>query len=535
MNHSNIPLAFTFRKGEKGEQVTIEEALKSKEDWKPFYCYGCLQLDHHSRVELTPVAKSQPYFRRSHAEQQHLIGCPYADPLWHLKKLAQYVQLPLRQEAISLVCLSPAISGFHQMNHKERMGSYLYEEVRQLMAWIQEMSTYFPQLTPLKTLPLKAKLAEKTIPLSQLFFQGSLEVEGDAPLLLLTGRVEKIEELESGWQISLSPDANTEFRVQLTASAFLHPAETIQAFQGKRIAVLGYTRVQDSQLSIELFSLTHQVALLGPDVANLSLQPQWQKLDKYFYLHFQAKGKELYSLQVTPQSFYQPYFEQRIDEEREAYERQKQGWVVQKERLQKEYKEKELLIQDKLEQQELLEKRIEAIKVAIKETPFWHMILGKNRRRKAERDQLEHEFHKLQDEVALEKLACEKINRTLEQGDRHIQEMDKEWQLFEQGAETERSRKEALQEKIIWEIASEVQDEAMLVGVDWEYHLPEIRVTLYLQYCRKADSYYIPLLREVEPLTCHNGEVQRIEDLISACWQRITAQIAQMKQEETAS
>lgn len=535
MDNSNIPLAFTFRKGKGGESVTIEEALKRKEDWKPFYCYGCLQLDHHSRVELTPVAKSRPYFRRSHSEQQHLIGCPYADPLWYLRRLAQYVQLPLRQEAVSLVCLSPSISGFHQLNHRERMSSYLYEEVQQLMAWIQAMSAYFPQLTPLKTLPLKAKLAEKTVPFAQLFFEGRLEGEGEAPLLLLTGKVKKIEELENGWQISLSPDAKTDFRVELTASAFLHHAETIQAFKGKRLAVLGYTRVHDSQLSIELFSLVHQIALLDDDVANLSLQPQWQKLDHYFFQQFQTKGKELYSLQVTSQSFFQPYFEQRIDEEKEAYESQKQAWIVEKENLQKEHEEKEILIQDKLEQQQSLEKRIEAIKVAIKETPFWHMILGKNRRRKAERDQLEQEFHQLQDEVALEKLACEKIKRTIEQGDRHIQELDKEWQLFEQGAETERSRKQALKEKIIWEIASEVKDEAMLVGVDWEYHLPEIRVTLHLQYCRKADSYYIPLLREVEPLSCHNGEVQRIEDLLSACWQRITAQIAHMKQEETAS
>lgn len=535
MDILNIPLAFTFRKGEKGEQVTVEEALKSKEDWKPFYCYGCLQLDHHSRIELTPVAKTQPYFRRSHSEQQHLIGCPYADPFWYLKRLAQYVRLPLHKESISLVCLSPAISGFHQLSHQERMRSYLYTEVQQLMTWIQEISAYFPHLTPLKTLPLKAKLAEKTIPFAQLLFEGSLKGEEEAPLLLLTGRVEKIEEQENGWELILSSEVKTDFQVQLTASAFLHNAEAIHALQGQRLAVLGYTQVKNAQLSIELFSLQHQIALLGDDIENISWRPKWQKLDKYFYRQFQAKGKELYSLQVTSHSFFQPYFEQRIDEERENYERQKQGWVVQKERLQKEFKEKELLIEDKLEQQELLEKRIEAIKVAIKETPFWHMILGKNRRRKAERDQLEQEFHQLQDEVALEKLACERIKRNIEQGDRHIQELDKEWQLFEQGAETERSRKEALQAKIIWEIASEVQDEVMLVGVDWEYQLPEIRVTLHLQYCRKADSYYIPLLREVEPLVCHNGEVQRIEDLISACWQRITAQIAQMKQEETAS
>lgn len=528
--NTRFPAAFTFRSSSQGQLITIEEALPQTEESEPYYCYGCIQMDLQSRVEVTPISGNNPFFRLRDSEQEHVMGCPYHRPDQYMGKLAKQLQMSYQDQQIELAML-PFTQPQSFLNHslEKRWSLFVQKDTKKWMTWIQEIGLYDPYLSIFKTSSFQLLLAEKTkIPLKNLLLYTQPD-EQNLQLMLVRGVISEISEHGNQWNITITPfESDKHQSVHLQCSRFLHSPQAIAQLVKKRVAVWGYVSQEENEyLMMEIYSLNHQLAILG-ELQLPSLHSSVQILSQYFYEKLFLKGTEYYPLQICENSFLGPYFQQRLQEEEPQYQSEQHQLATELKKHREEREKWKRQISELNRKKEVLEKRLEAIQVAIQETSFILTILGKNLQRKAKRKQMQKELNQVQDELAEAEMNYSKARRHAKQISQELEELHHDWVVLEKGVITENSRKKPFQEMIIWEIPSGSEDEYMVVGVDIHYSLPRVSVTASIQYCRKEKKGYIPMLKYSERFSSGSWHSQNMEEIIEECWAQVYRKIELM-------
>ncbi|SHE48798.1 hypothetical protein SAMN05444392_101681 [Seinonella peptonophila] len=527
----SFPIAVTFQDSPTGRLVMIEEALQEKDELKPFFCIGCLQIDVESRIEVIPVAGKHAKFRRRSSEEQHLLGCPYQNHEAHMIRLAKDMNLSIQKNTLLL----PTIAWKQPLTFLERpfveKRSYFTQlELQKWNQWIQEVGRHFPYLTPLNSSTLKLQFAhDQQISLRQLIDYDPLKNE-ELTLLLFLGHVQEMKCVGHQYMVKVvAEESEQEITCWLSFSRFLYSFLSINQLVGRRIAVTGYgQRVDESSLKIEIWSIHHQLAYLGL-LNTPSLNSSNYDLAIYFQQQLFQKGIEYFSICLGDPSFSKEYFSSVWEKD---YPSAAEIEQVQEEQV-KGYHEREQKLKKELEQAnrefQAAKRRFEAIQVALKEVPFLQWLLGKNRQRKAERDELERKLRKADEKVSNIEYKLKKQRRDLEWKKQKLEEQKKTWEAVKKGIVMERERKTWFKNKVLWEIPSEQDQECMVLGLQIHYGLPNISIDIGFQYCKKEGDFYIPILKQTEKIICHLSQCQSVEEMIEQCWAEIYHKIEQMR------